>query len=256
MTAISDEARDVILERVGGVSVVTLNNPSRRNALTPDSADRLVKILDQVNADRTVGAVVLQGADGTFCSGADLSSLESAMDDPAGEEAYEVLERIYRAFTRLGELDVPTIAAVRGSAVGAGVNLAMAADVRVMAHDARVISGFTRIGLHPGGGHLQLVAKATTREVATVMAVLSQEISGRRAAELGLAWESVEDEVVEERALSLATSAGADPDLTRKVKQSLRVTTPDAVPWLAALQAERAPQLWSLRRAASQRPKS
>lgn len=82
--------------------------------------------------------------------------LGSAMDEPTSEESYNALDRIYRAFTRLGEMNVPTIAAVRGSAVGAGVNMLMAAEVRIVADNARIISGFLKIGLHPGGGHFQL----------------------------------------------------------------------------------------------------
>jgi enoyl-CoA hydratase len=172
------------------------------------------------------------------------------MENPAGEVAYDALDHIYRAFTRLGELRAPSVAAVRGSAVGAGVNLAMAADVRIVAHDARIISGFGKLKLHPGGGHLQLLTQGSSREAATAMAVFSQEIDGRRAVELGLAWESVDDHDVEARARTIASAAGADPALARKMVQSLRLTTPQPVPWATALQAERAPQLWSLRRAA------
>jgi enoyl-CoA hydratase len=249
----STEECDVLIERLTGVAVITLNNPARRNALTPDSADRLVQAFEKIDADVNIGALIVKGADGSFCSGADLRSLGSAMDDPTSDEAYGALERIYRAFTRFGEMGVPTIAAVRGSAVGAGVNLAMAADVRIVAENARIISGFLKLGLHPGGGHFQLLVQGSSRETAAAMGVFSQEISGKRAAQLGLAWESVDDAEVESRAIELAQSAASDPGLTRKAIQSLRLTTPPVVPWAAALQAERAPQLWSLRRAANRR---
>jgi enoyl-CoA hydratase len=240
----------ILLRRRPGVAVISINNPLQRNALTPDSADLLVRHLEEVDDDLSIGVLIVQGEGGTFCSGADLSTLGAAMDDPAGEESYAALDRIYRSFTRLGEMKVPTIAAVRGFAVGAGVNLALAADVRIVADDARIISGFAKIGLHPGGGHFQLLVQASHRETAAAMGIFSQEISGIRAAQTGLAWESVSDELVEERALSMATSAASDPDLARKSIQSLRVTTPQVVPWATALQAERAPQLWSLRRSA------
>jgi enoyl-CoA hydratase len=240
----------VLMSRHGGTAVISINNPTRMNALTPESADQLVKLVDEVDGDDTLGALVIKGENGTFCSGADLSTLGSAMQDPADDVSYSALDRVYRAFTRLGSVGVPTIAAVRGSAVGAGMNLALAADVRVVANDARLISGFAKIGLHPGGGHFQLLVQASSPEAATAMGVFSQEISGRRAAELGLAWESVDDELVEARALSLAASAASDPALARKSIMSLRLTNPPAVPWSAALQAERSPQMWSLRRAA------
>ena len=244
---------DVLVHRFAGVATISLNNPVRKNAITPESADHLVEVLEEIDDDPTIGVLIIKGEGGTFCSGADLSTLGAAMDDPAGEISYNTLDRIYRSFTRLGEMAVPTIAAVRGSAVGAGVNLAMAADVRIVGNDARIISGFVKIGLHPGGGHFQLLVQGSSRETATAMGVFSQETSGRRAVELGLAWECVDDALVEETALALAQSAAADPDLARKAIQSLRLTTPQSVPWVAALQAERAPQLWSLRRAAARR---
>jgi enoyl-CoA hydratase/carnithine racemase len=241
----------VSLERDNGVAIVRIDNARRRNALTPLLSDLLVAAFDEVNMDESIGALVVMGSGGTFCSGADLSSIESLTADPLSPEAYDALERIYRTFTRLGELRVPTIAAVRGSAVGAGVNLALAADVRIVAHDARIISGFTKIGLHPGGGHFQLLARASSREVAAAAGIFAQELSGHRAAELGLVWESVDDSAVEDHAIALARVAGADPELARKQIQALRETTPSVVPWSAALQAERISQVWSFRRAAN-----
>jgi enoyl-CoA hydratase len=236
-----------------GLATVTIDNPSKRNALTPESAGELVAICNSIDDDPSIGAAVIRGAGGTFCSGADLSSLADAMDDPAGEVAYRSIEGIYRAFTRFGELRVPTVAAIRGAAVGAGVNMAFAADLRVVSPESRIISGFAKLGLHPGGGHLQLVASASSREAAAALCVFNQEISGARAVELGLAWEAVGDAEVEPRATEVAATAAADPDLARKMIESLRITTPRAVPWAAALQAERAAQLWSLRRAATRR---
>lgn len=240
----------VSVRREEGVGIVTLDNVSRRNALNPHLADLFVAALDEVDGDDSLGALVVMGAGGAFCSGADLSSINSLSQDPLSAEASDALARIYRTFTRLGEVSVPTIAAVRGSAVGAGLNLALAADVRIVAHDARIISGFSKIGLHPGGGHFQLLVKATSHEAAAALGVFGQELNGRRATELGLAWESVEDGEVESRAIDLARLAGADPELSRQEIQSLRQTNPSVVPWSAALQAERYSQVWSLRRAA------
>ena len=243
----------VIISYLNGVATVTLNNPSRRNALTPTSADQLVRTFDDLDMNQEVGAVVIKGSQGSFCSGADLGSLGAAMGDPASEPSYDALERIYRAFTRFGELSMPTIAAIRGSVVGAGLNMALAADVRIMAKDARIISGFSKLGLHPGGGHFQLIAGATNRQAAAAIGVFSQEIDGVRAQQLGFAWEALDDWLVEERAQELAEAAGADPELSRRSVQSLRTTTPPAVPWSVALQAERSVQMWSLRRAAFRR---
>src|SRR5918997_1342768 len=113
--------------------------------------------------------------------------------DPAAPDAFSGLGTVYRSFARVGELEPPTIAAVRGGAVGAGVNLAFATDVRVVGRDAKLISGFLPIGLHPGGGHAALLGRTGAREAAAALALFGERIDGARAAELGLAWEAVED---------------------------------------------------------------
>lgn len=239
--------------RLDGYAVVSINNVKKRNALTVDSAKELVAVLDDIDCDNTIGTLVIKGEGATFCSGADLSALGSAMDDPAGEVAYLGLSHIYSAFTRLGSMSIPTIAAVRGVAVGAGLNLALAADIRIVADNARLISGFAKIGLQPGGGHFNLIARLSSHEVATALGIFSQEISGERAAELGLAWEALQDEHVEERACELARIGANDPDYSRMAVKTLRLTSSPSIPWSVALQAERAAQIWSLRRQSTRR---
>jgi enoyl-CoA hydratase len=143
------------------------------------------------------------------------------------------------------------IAAIRGHAVGAGVNLALSTDLRIVAHTARLLSGFLQIGLHPGGGHLALLGRLAGRETAAAMAIFGQGIDGQRAVDLGLAWESLPEPDVEPRALALAELAGQDPALARAMAHSLRVTLgPPPVAWPVALEAERGQQMWSLRRRA------
>src|SRR6478609_4385152 len=145
----------------------------------------------QADRDQQVGAAVIKGAGGTFCSGAERGHLDEVGRDPVEENRYAALGGIYRAFTRVGQLEMPTIAAVRGAAVGAGINLMLATDLRVVAEDARLISGFLRIGLHPGGGHFGLLAGRAGAEAAAAAGIFGEEISGLRAAQLGLAWEAL-----------------------------------------------------------------
>jgi enoyl-CoA hydratase len=241
---------EVALERSGdGVATITLDAPARRNALTVAMADELVAACEELDADASVGAVVVRGAGGFFCAGGDRATLAEAGRDPAAPETYAALGAVYRSFARVGELEPPTIAAVRGGAVGAGLNLMLATDLRIVASDARIVSGFLPIGLHPGGGHGALLGRAGPREAAAALALFGERIDGGRAAELGLAWAAVEDDDVEPTAHELASRAGADPELARRTARSLRtVLGPPALPWSAALELERASQMWSMRR--------
>lgn len=231
------------------VATITLNVPKTRNALNPASSRELVEICEQIEHDRGVGAVVVQGAGGTFCSGAERDVLARAGEDPAEPERFDEIGAVYDAFVRVGTLPVPTVAAARGAAVGAGVNLLLATDLRIVAPDTRIIAGFLRIGIHPGGGHFTLLGRLAGREAATAIGLFGEEISGARAVELGLAWEAVPDADVEGRATELARRVARDPDLARRVVASLRSELgPPEVSWPAAVAMERGMQMWSLRR--------
>ena len=240
---------EVLLDVDGAVAVVTLNAPERRNALTPGMASELIEAFDEVDARVDVGALVVRAVGKSFCAGGDIATLTAAGRDPAAPEAYEGMGRIYDSFYRLGKVGVPTVAAVRGSAVGAGMNMLLAADLRIVARDARLLCGFLKRGMHPGGGHFVILSRLIGREAAAAMALFGEEIDGARAVELGLAWESVDDANVEDRALDLAGRVAADPELARIAVGNFRTETATPVSWEIATQFERPAQMWSMRRA-------
>lgn len=234
----------------GNVAVITVNSPEVRNGLTPDMGKELAAICDEIDANMSLGAAVVRGAEGTFCSGADRRRWQPGSDQ-AADQNYKESGAVYGAFVRVGQLKVPTIAAVRGAAVGAGLNLMLATDMRVVASNARIMAGFVRIGLHPGGGYFTISGRVAGREATAAMGLFSQEIDGERAVELGMAWEAVADEAVEERAIELAQLAAKDPELAREAVRSFRLELgPPAISWPAALEVERATQMWSQRRRA------
>jgi enoyl-CoA hydratase len=245
----------VQLLRHGAVAELILDAPERRNALTGEMAHDLQTAIDLLAADRELCAVVLRGAGGYFCAGADRSAIGAAQADPARADVFAHFDAIYQTFVAFAGLPVPTIAAVRGGAVGAGLNLALAADVRVVAVDARLMSGFLRIGVHPGGGHFQLLAQAVGREQAAAMALLGVELNGSEAARRGLAFEALADDQVEARALELAARL-RDPELVQMTTNSWRNhwAATEVAPRLA-LRAEQAAQMWSFRRGAGTAPR-
>ncbi|MFO6451065.1 MULTISPECIES: enoyl-CoA hydratase/isomerase family protein [unclassified Aeromicrobium] len=235
------------LDRVGAVAVITVDNTRIKNALTQQMARDLGAVCEEIDADASIGCTVIQGAGGTFCSGADTSTwAETYGDDPLSDEAYADTDEMYGSFVRFGELKAPTIAAVRGAAVGAGLNLALAADLRVASEDARLLAGFLAAGIHPGGGFFTLVRRLAGREAAATLGLFSQEVSGREAKGFGLVGVCVPDEDTEKTALEIAQHVARDPLVARRAKRSFNLETQSTpLPWAAALEVERGVQLWT-----------
>src|SRR3989442_1380298 len=120
------------VERRRRVAVLTLDDPRRRNALSPDLVEAIVAAVDGLEADDGVGALVAPGAPPAFCSGADignLAAMSGSPTPPAGGDSD--LRSIYEGFLRVYRCALPTVAAVNGPAVGAGMNLALACDIRL-----------------------------------------------------------------------------------------------------------------------------
>lgn len=239
---------EIILSIVSGVATITLNAASRRNALNLSMAQELYDVCEEVDSTASVGAVVIQGEGSYFCAGGERQTLAAAGARPADPDMFEAMGTIYQSFKRVGELKPPTVAAIRGGAVGAGMNLALATDVRIVAKDAKLVSGFLAIHLHQGGGHGALLGRTGSREAANALALFGEAISGEQAVRVGLAWEALDDDKVEARARELASVPAKDPALARRTTQSMRLQLDNPIPWSAALEMERASQMWSMRR--------
>lgn len=242
---------EVRLQVDEGVATLTLNASDRLNAITPTMAEEMISALEVVDRDSRVGALVVRGEGRSFCAGASMGTLETAQHDPASEEIYAALSSIYRCFVLVGQAGVPTVIAARGAAVGAGLNLFLAGDLRIVARDARLFSGFDRMGIHPGGGHFLLLTRSMPRDAAAALGVFGEEVTGERAVDLGIAWRAVDADQVDATAHELAQRVAQDPELSRKVIATFRmVAGPPSVSWEVAVEAERASQMWSFRRRA------
>jgi enoyl-CoA hydratase len=207
---------EVLLERDGGVAVITLNVPERRNALTLPISAALVDAVRECENDEDVHAIVVTGAPPAFCAGADLTTL--------GDAHEEGLRRIYAGFLAFADCGLPTIAAVNGAAVGAGLNLALACDIRIAGPKARFDARFLQIGIHPGGGMTWMLQRAVDRQTAVAMTLLGHILDAETAVEKGLAWQAADDPVA--AAVRLAGGAVDAPrDLVRTTKQTLRTTS-------------------------------
>ncbi|MFD1148097.1 enoyl-CoA hydratase [Saccharothrix hoggarensis] len=231
---------EVLLERSDRVAVVTVHDPERRNALTFDLSDQLVAAVKACEDDGDVNAVVVTGTPPAFCAGADLTAL--------GEAREEGLRRIYAGFLAVAHCALPTIAAVGGAAVGAGLNLALACDVRVVNAKARFDARFLQLGIHPGGGMTWMLQRLVGPQTATAMTLFGQVLDADAAVSHGLAWERVDgghDELVASAVELARPSAEASRDLVRTIRASMR-TTADLADHAQAVDAELRPQVASI----------
>ena len=165
-----------------------------------------------------------------------------------GDEAS--LPHIYRGFLRIAHSSLPTIAAVNGAAVGAGMNMVLACDLVIAGASARFDTRFLNIGLHPGGGHTWRLRNITDLQTAKAMVIFNQILDGESAAKRGLAWECVADSELIESAVKYANEAASHPsELVAVTKNTLHETskTFDSV---SSVELEVGPQKWSMQQGA------
>jgi enoyl-CoA hydratase len=231
----------LLIDVAGGVATLTLNDPDRRNALSAGLVGAIVDAFDRFEADPSGGvrAVVITGAPPAFCAGADLGHL--------GDAAESGLRSVYEGFLRVARSPLPTIAAVNGAAVGAGMNLALCCDVRLAGRRAKFDTRFVQLGLHPGGGHTWMLQRAVGPQQAAAMVVFGQVLDGEQAARRGLVYDCVDDAELVDTAVAMAkVAADAPAELVQRVKQTLQ-TVAAVDDHSQAVDIEIAAQLWSLK---------
>jgi enoyl-CoA hydratase len=195
----------------GGVYTLTLNDPDRRNAIGPELCAELTRAVAAIAEDRAARVLIVRGAGPAFCAGGNLGALLQSAQRPVSELRRD-LAATYRSFLAIRELAIPSIAAVHGAAVGAGLNLAMTCDMRYLAPDAFLHANFAAIGIHPGGGASWFLTRALGRARALDLLLRARRIPAAEAVALGLA-NAVEDDPYR-AALDLAQIVSSrDPDL-------------------------------------------
>ncbi|MGV0716949.1 enoyl-CoA hydratase [Mycolicibacterium sp. XJ662] len=197
------------------VAVVTVNDPDRRNAVTFEISTQLRGAVEAAEANPDVHALVVTGAGKAFCAGADLSALGEATD--------EGLLKLYDGFLAVANCALPTIAAVNGAAVGAGLNLALAADVRIAGPAALFDPRFQKLGIHPGGGATWMLQRAVGPQAARASLLFGMRFDAEAAVRYGLALSVADDPVAAARELA-AGPAAAPRDVVLATKASMRAT--------------------------------
>ncbi|HYM36091.1 MAG TPA: enoyl-CoA hydratase-related protein, partial [Steroidobacteraceae bacterium] len=206
---------NILVERAGGVVTVTLNRPDRLNALTPELLTELLDAAKTINADSSIRAAIITGAGRGFCAGADLNAHEQPTkpNETRGDRTRERLEKYFNpAALAWYELPIPVIAAVNGVSAGAGVSLALTADIVVAARSASFIQVFApKLGLVPDAGATFHVPRLIGIARAKALALLGEKLSAAQAAEWGLIWECVDDAMLMDKAREYANAFANGP---------------------------------------------
>jgi enoyl-CoA hydratase len=234
---------------VGSIGIIKLNNPERRNALSANLVTEFIAAMERLESDQNVSAIIITGEPPAFCAGADLGSLASGVESAQVSDAEREagLRSIYAAFLRVSNCVIPTIAAVNGPAVGAGMNLALACDIRVAGRSATFDTRFLGLGLHPGGGHIFLLGRAVGWSTAEAMVLFGQVLDAGEAERRGLVWRCMEDEVLLDEALKVAALTVSAPRALLERTKSTLSASKSINEHGEAVDVELAAQSWSLK---------
>ena len=213
----------VTLERDGHVATLSLDDRARRNAMTPELGDALAARVAELAVDEDIRAVILTGAGGAFSAGGDLAMLER-LRTVSAREAEAFMRAFYARYLSITTLTVPTIAAIEGPAIGAGLCVALACDFRIVEESAKLALNFASLGLHPGMGATYLAPLRAGNERGLELLLTGRRFDGREAHAMGMALAAVPAGEVRSRATTLAKQiATAAPLAVRGILRTARL---------------------------------
>jgi enoyl-CoA hydratase/carnithine racemase len=205
------------------IATIRLNRPRRKNAFTLEMIDRWAESLLAAEQDPDVRVVVLTGAGGSFCSGVDLSVLDSVEPTPLGSK--ELLTRHVHKVAHAAEaLNKPYLCAVTGDAFGAGMDMALLADIRLASEAARFSQAYVRVGLVPGDGGCYLLPRLVGMTKALQLMWTGKVVDAQEALSLGLVTSVHHDDELESAVFALAAEiAHQSPVAVQMIKRSARL---------------------------------
>ncbi len=211
----------------GGIATITLNRPERMNAFTSDMIDAWADALAQCRTNAEVSVVIVTGAGKAFCSGGDIGEMRKRGDRTPLERKTELESHVHKIPLALEALDKPVIAAINGAATGAGLDLALMADLRIAAESARLGETYVRVGLVPGAGGAWFLPRLVGTAKALELFWTGDIIDAREAERIGLVNKVVPDAELMSATHALAKRIAGGPPLSirvikRAVKEGLR----------------------------------
>jgi enoyl-CoA hydratase/carnithine racemase len=231
-------------EQQGNIVLLTLDDPATRNSISPEMIAAIVEAVDRINGDLSVSCVIVSGAGKAFCSGGNINDMRDRTGYAAGGPA-DIRRAMQRRFQRvplaLYDLEVPSIAAVNGPAVGAGCDISLMCDIRIASTQASFAESFIRLGVVSGDGGAWFLPRVVGLSRAYQMTFTGEAVSGERALSYGLVSEVVAPEALMTRAFDLAKSIAAHPPQSlrlakRLVRESAETTLQSGLELAAAMQ--------------------
>ena len=215
----------VLLQRNGRVATITLNRPEARNALgTVEQFEAFAAMLASIDTDDDLSVLILTGAGSSFCAGGDVKDMQNQTGFAAGTplELRDTYRRhVQRVVKRLYDLELPTIAAVNGPAIGLGCGIATACDMRIASTNAKFAESFIRVGLIPGDGGAWMLQRIIGVARASELFYTGNTIDATEAERIGLVSRVVAPEELIAAAEALAGDIAAQPPRTLRMTKRL-----------------------------------
>lgn len=232
----------ILVEKQDGIVTLTLNHPENLNAMTVEMGDEVVDLVRTLKEDKDARVLILTGAGRAFCAGGAKGNLQSRT---AGSHT-EAPKVFYKRFLSLRQLEIPTIAAINGPAVGAGFCVALACDMRVAAAHARMGLNFVRLGIHPGMAATYTTPRIVGMAKACEVIFTGKLYTGEEAFALGLVNRVVSQEQVMEEALALAREIASNaPIAVRLAKLALYKGDADLLDAAIEVESEHQAYTWA-----------
>lgn len=211
----------LLLEKKEHIAILTLNQPKIINAMTPQMAVEFTEATRMVQKDHDIRVLVVTGQGKSFCSGGDLQDTFEMFNKPPAQ-AQPVVIDFYKSFLSLSRLEIPTIAAIKGHTIGAGLCLAMACDMRIASSDTKMSMSFIKIGIHPGMGGTYNLPRLVGTSKALELCLLGEPISADEALRIGLLNHVVAPDELQDFSLDFARRIANNPAVTaRLIKRSI-----------------------------------
>lgn len=210
----------VLFKTKGHIAEITFNRPENRNSMDKETLSAFRQALHRARGDRNLRCLIITGSGDTFCAGADF---KSNLFDPDDRLPHQLLMDAYGPFLDVGRLDIPVIAAMNGHAVGGGFGLTLMCDIRIASRESKYGANFARLGLHSGMAVAYVLPMVVGLPRASELLFTGRLITGKTAADIGLANYALDKAAVLEKSRELAGEiAACAPAAVKMIKRAIR----------------------------------